>query len=107
MLEHHQFRPLDVDLEEVELVDVEVVETMSLDVDLFDDQTPLREPSEQSELIDVGCEKARHAFCSRDFQPMRLTVANDVREIPLHRPLAPLQLRQRVLLRLETGCRAN
>ena len=52
MLEHHQFRALDVDLEQVEVVDVEVIETMSLDVDLLDDRTPIREPREQSKLID-------------------------------------------------------
>src|ERR1700733_13550068 len=41
MLENHQLRALDVDLEQVELVDVEIIETMSLDVDLFDDRTPI------------------------------------------------------------------
>jgi hypothetical protein len=46
MLENHQFRALDVDLEQVELGDVEVIETMSLDVDLRDDRTPMREPGD-------------------------------------------------------------
>jgi hypothetical protein len=38
---------------------------------------------------------------------MRLAVAHDVREVPLHRPLALLQFRQRTLLRFESGDRAE